>query len=127
MLPEEHKSDLITSGIQFLRTITEAYGSEKGMEMWEKISDAIDPDLKGQIFFAMLTGDYEGTIIVTGVQDNMLINSIKEIRAATGWGLKDSKDFVDAVRAGRPGTVPCDPKNRRTIVVNFRSAGMTVK
>lgn len=131
MLPEEHKSNLITSGIQFLRTITEAYGSDKGMEMWEKISDSIDPELKGQIFFAMLTGDYEGTITVTGLQtvngQMLLINAIKEVRAITGWGLKDSKDFVESVRDGRTGTIPCNPQSRRAAVANLRSAGLMVR
>lgn len=131
MLPEEHKSNLIASGIQFLRTITEAYGSTRGMEMWEKISEYVDPELKGQIFFALLTGGFETSINVTGLLpvngQLMLIYAIKEVRAATGWGLKEAKDFVEMVRDGKQGVITCDPKNRSKIINNLNAVGLVTR
>ena len=64
MIPAEHKEDIIQSGINFMRVITEAYGTDEGMKLWDTIATTLDPDVKGQIFFAMLTGDYNGIINV---------------------------------------------------------------
>ena len=57
-LPEEHKTAIISNGLHFMRAITEAYGADKGMELWDTIASTLDPDVKGQIFFAMITGNY---------------------------------------------------------------------
>ena len=64
MIPAEFKEDIIQSGINFMRVITEAYGTDEGMKLWDTIATTLDPDVKGQIFFAMLTGDYNGIINV---------------------------------------------------------------
>ena len=57
-IPAEHRHDIIQSGIDFLRSITEAYGSEEGMKLWDNIAGTLDPDVKGSIFFAMITGNH---------------------------------------------------------------------
>ena len=70
MIPEEHKAAIITSGISFLRSITEAYGSDEGMKLWDAIADTLDPSVKGEIFFAILRGEYQDHIILKGVAHN---------------------------------------------------------
>lgn len=40
-------------------------------------------------------------VFVVGFLDGKKIHAVKEIRAATGFSLKDAKDVVDAVEAGR--------------------------
>lgn len=84
-----------------MRSITEAYGADKGLELWEQIAGVLDPDVKGQIFFAMITGNYNDRILLKGISasaQNNAVNCIKEIRAWTGLGLKDSKDMYDRLR-----------------------------
>lgn len=99
MIPEEHKSAIITNGMHFMRSITECYGAEKGMELWETIANTLDPEVKGQIFFAMITGTYNNRVHLKGLStNNNGVACIKEIRTWTGLGLKDSKDIYDRMR-----------------------------
>jgi hypothetical protein len=101
MIPEEHKVAVISNGLHFMRSITEAYGADKGLELWEQITSVLDPDVKGQIFFAMITGTYNDRILLKGVGasgQNNGVACIKEIRTWTGMGLKESKDMYDRLR-----------------------------
>ena len=41
MIPHEHKGEVISTGISFLRSITLAFGSETGMELWDTIINNI--------------------------------------------------------------------------------------
>lgn len=106
-LPEEHKTAIISNGLHFMRSITEAYGSEHGLELWEQITSVLDPDVKGQIFFAMITGTYNDKVEIRGVNsNNNAVACIKEIRTWSGYGLKESKDIYDRLRNRDPfGTV----------------------
>lgn len=101
MIPEEHKVDIITSGIQFMRSITEAYGTDDGLKLWTTIADTLDPDVKGEIFFAMITGNYQNKlhcrISPSYFQRPDKVAMIKEIRTWTGFGLKEAKDMADAI------------------------------
>lgn len=97
-LPEEHKTAIISNGLHFMRSITEAYGADKGLELWEQITSVLDPEVKGQIFFAMITGTYNDRVQLKGlnmVAQNNAVACIKEIRRWTGFGLKESKDLYD--------------------------------
>lgn len=128
MIPEEHKTALISNGLSFIRAVTEAYGAEKGMELWEEIAKTLDPELKGQIFFSMLTGNYGHEITLKGVQLNPTykkINAIKAVRVASQMGLKDAKDLVEAVEQGYPKTLTIVPGVNRNVVINdLRSFGI---
>lgn len=130
MIPEEHKINLINDGITFIRSITEAYGAEDGMALWEQISQSIDPELKGQMFFAMLTGDNVNTIELRGastVAGNDSFIQIKEVRASTGLGLKDAKDLTDKVRSGSPVKITlADPTQRKRIISNLKNVGFVI-
>lgn len=102
-LPEEHKTSIISNGLHFMRSITEAYGSEKGLELWEQITSVLDPEVKGQIFFAMITGTYNNKIELRGVdQDCNAVWCIKAIRQWSGLGLKEAKDMLDRLRNRGP-------------------------
>ena len=131
MIPEEHKINLINDGITFIRSITEAYGSETGMALWEQISQSIDPELKGQMFFAMLTGDDVNSIELRGASTvegtDLFINQIKEVRFSTGLGLKDAKDLTDKVRSGSPVKITlADPTQRKRIISNLKNVGFVI-
>ena len=97
MIPEGHKESIIQSGLNFIRSITEAYGSDEGMKLWETIAGTLDPSVKGEIFFAMLTGEYNSNITISGYQGNAdKVRMIKAIRSVDirGLGLKIAKDMV---------------------------------
>jgi hypothetical protein len=135
MIPEEHKTALITNGLHFMRAITEAYGADKGLELWEQVTSVLDPDVKGQIFFAMITGQYNDRILLKGLTHyavNNAVACIKEIRTWSGLGLKDSKDIYDRLRNRTYESNPSQeylkvsPEQYSQAVAGLRNAGFTV-
>lgn len=101
MIPEDHKTAIISNGLHFMRSITEAYGADEGMKLWDSITSVLDEDVRGQIFFAMITGTYNDRIHLKGINhigNNNAVACIKEIRNWSGLGLKDSKDLYDRLR-----------------------------
>lgn len=127
MIPAEHKQDVIQSGINFIRSITEAYGTDEGMQLWESIASVLDPDIKGQIFFAMLTGEYNGIITISGCAAHAnKVEMIKAIRRVSDLGLKESKDICDEMLSGKPQRLNVNPKNRNQYLNELRSAGFFV-
>lgn len=127
MIPAEHKEDIIQSGINFMRSITEAYGTDEGMKLWDAIATTLDPDVKGQIFFAMLTGEYNGIISIASVQQGAdRVWRIKAIRSVTGLGLKEAKDLSDMLDSGKTIKLNVDPKKRNQALAELRGAGFHV-
>lgn len=131
MIPQDHKHEIITSGMQFMRAITEAYGAEEGMQLWDTIASSLDPDIKGQIFFAMITGTHNDTIVLkpglagSGVATNR-VAAIKEIRTWTGMGLKEAKDTSDMVEAGRTVKITVKPDDHANALRGLRKVGFHV-
>jgi len=78
-IPVEHKEPIICAGMEFMRSITECYGSEEGMKLWDAIASTLDPSVKGEIFFAMISGQYTTAIRVGGAVSDR-VASIKAIR-----------------------------------------------
>jgi hypothetical protein len=106
MIPQEHKPRIIQDGIHFITAISQAYGAEEGMKLWERIAEVLDPSVKGDIFFAMLTGQYNDRVYAkldqsrpSAVSVNK-ISVIKCIRTYTGLGLKEAKDLTDLMSFG---------------------------
>ena len=100
MIPEDHKDAIISSGIEFMSSITACYGAEKGMELWDTIASTLGKDVKGAIFFAMINGRYTAKIRVSGTVVDR-IASIKTIRTYSGLGLKEAKDLSDEMQSGK--------------------------
>lgn len=105
MIPEEYKDRIVQDGLIFISTISAAYGAEEGIKLWEAISEAIDPDIKGEIFMAMLSGVLPGRIIIKGIPANYShgvdrISFIRTIREHTGLGLKEAKEAMEKVWSG---------------------------
>jgi hypothetical protein len=96
---KEFGANLVRSGIDFLAALGEHYGNDRAMELWDGIRSTVGEDLAGAIFMAMLTGEVTRTVLVKLVQPdiNMKIDAIKQVRSVTGMGLKEAKDFVEAV------------------------------
>jgi hypothetical protein len=103
LLPDTMQSDLLESGMMFMKSITDAYGADTGMQLWDTIASTLDPEIKGQIFFRMLTGDGPNHLTLLSSQARSLgqfVALIRLIRMATGLGLKEAKDICDLVEAG---------------------------
>ena len=129
MIPAEFKEDIIQSGINFMRSITEAYGTDEGMKLWDTIASTLDPDVKGQIFFAMLTGEYNNIITITGHNPGAdRVRMIKTIRNVDkrGLGLKEAKDMSDHISVGKPIKLEIDPSTRAMTLSELRKAGFHV-
>lgn len=136
-LPEEHKTAIISNGLNFMRSITEAYGAEQGMELWDQIASVLDPEVKGQIFFAMITGNYNDRIELKGVAAHGQHNAvacIKSIRTFTGLGSKDAKDMYDRLRPQgniwasdrKSEFIKINPEQYHTAVSALRNVGFMV-
>ena len=127
MIPTEYKQDVIQSGINFMRSITEAFGTDEGMKLWDTIADTLDPDIKGQIFFALLTGEYNGIVTLTGAMASAnKVALIKAVRSVSGLGLKEAKDVCDRLWEGKPQKLNVEPKNRNFALRELRDAGFYV-
>ena len=127
MIPEEHKDSIIANGLHFMRSITEAYGADEGMRLWETIASTLDPDVKGQIFFAMITGTHNNRIVLRRVGPNTdRVARIKEIRNWTGLGLKEAKDASDMVELGKPVSLSIKPQEYVHAVGGLRRVGFEV-
>ena len=129
MIPTEFKQDVIQSGINFIRSITEAYGSDEGMKLWDNIASVLDPEVKGQIFFALLTGEYNGIVTLTGCAG--WANKVAMIKAVRSvdirrLGLKEAKDVCDDLMSGKPQKLQVDAKNRNLVLRELRDAGFYV-
>lgn len=130
MIPEGHKESIIQSGLNFIRSITEAYGTDEGMKLWDNIADTLDPDIKGHIFFAMLTGEYNSNITVSGHNGNadriVMIKTIRNVDVR-GLSLKEAKDMIcNDLAKGHPIKLEVNPNTRSMALSELRRAGMLV-
>ena len=90
---------VVTSARSFIRSLCEVYGSNQGMAIWDHIRKGLGEQIASDIFLGMLVGTPELTVHSIGGHK---IEAIKEIRSFLGWGLKESKDFVESVTFGGP-------------------------
>jgi len=132
MIPEKHREDLVGASVSFMQTVAEIYGAEKGQELWTAIADTIDPDLKGEVFMAMLTGNYRMDKIhvknpfMSSVQNKVAL--IKCIRTydRRRLSLKEAKDISDRLDNGGSEVLEVEPNIRPTFAVELRKLGMVV-
>lgn len=118
--------DVVFDGIRLLESLTRHYGSEKGIEVWEKMGEVLGQEIKGKVFFSMLTGEFSNRVRIERGTCNQAVAAIKAIRAGTGYGLKEAKDAWDltAIKTVVLDNVSRD--SRRTLVSDLRSLGMVV-
>jgi len=107
MIPEDHKDDIVSTGIDFMNAVTKAYGAEEGLKLYDTIMASVDPDIKGTIFFALIMGDSGGTIRLKRVEHSVSnkIERIKAVRQVSGFSLKDAHERVEAVESGKPKSI----------------------
>lgn len=75
------KQDVICSAVNFVRTLTDFYGAEEGQKLWDQIGTVLGKDIKGEMFFAMLTGSYRDRICIKGYcEGSNFITLLRAIR-----------------------------------------------
>lgn len=129
MIPEEARGNIIMSSVMLIRAITKAYGAEDGMELWSKIAEVLDPAIKGEVFKAMLIGEFTGHIRIKGIDSSRMfdkIGFIKLVRAVDQrrLGLKEAMDIVRVLEAGREFDLEINEKERTTIRCDLDNVGI---
>lgn len=129
--PEQDDSlgQVVYDGVRFLQSLTQHYGADKGMEFWEAFGSVMGKEVKGRVFFAMLSGETSGrirfSIDTTGYNPNA-VACIKAIRTATGFGLKEAKDLYDASK-NKVVHIDCTtPEEGRKLAKELRNLGCRV-
>ena len=91
------QQSVVDSAISFIAAITEVYGSETGLEIWDRVSATLGDDARGHIFFTMVTGasDFKRVCRVSDYPAHQKVALIKVIRTVTGMGLKEAKDLSE--------------------------------
>ena len=103
-LTSEQEASIIPAAVYFLRALTTSLGPEVGLHVWDQINATIGNDIKGKVFFAMLTGSVGTDIILRGHRSGQTVTNkveiIRAIRAVSGQGLYEAKQVADALLAG---------------------------
>lgn len=132
IIDHDSRNRLVNSGISFMQTITDIYGAEKGMQLWEVIADTVSPDLKGDIFMALLTGNYhQDRIHVRQPFQGPMASKVSLIKCIRNYdkrrlGLKEAKDIADSLETGAIQILEVQPEIRSTFVVELRKLGMVI-
>jgi hypothetical protein len=132
MTVETHRQDLVGVSISFMQTVTEIYGAERGQELWTAIADTIDPDLKGEVFMAMLTGNYRTDRLhvrnpfVSPVQNKVAVIRCIRTYDRRRLSLKEAKDIADRLDDGGSDFLEVEPNIRPTFSVELRKLGLVV-
>jgi ribosomal protein L7/L12 len=117
--------EVVFDGIRFLESLTRYYGPEKGMEVWEAMGHAVGDEIKGKVFFSMLTGDSSNRVRIQRGTCSQGVAAIKAIRIGTGVGLKEAKDAYD-LSAIKQVTLEVAHEEKRGMVKTLRDIGMIV-
>jgi ribosomal protein L7/L12 len=129
-ITNEQKDRIIDCGLELLAAITDAYGVEDGHATWDRLSEVVGTEFKHAVFMDMLSGKTTSTITLYGKncrQDYNFVSIIKQIRFASGLGLREAKDIADELDSGVSKTLKLDDGvNRHTAIDSLRKAGLRV-
>lgn len=124
---DEALDAVIFDGIRFLESLTKYYGADRGMEMWNSLGEVMGKEVKGKVFFAMLTGETGGRVRFRAdrAEPGNAVAVIKTIRTYTGLGLKEAKDLWDLSKS-TPTVVQVNPNQHRDFAKDLRELGCAV-
>ncbi len=129
-ISEDQKNRIVDCGLELLAAITDAYGVEEGHATWERVSESVGVEFKHVTFLAMLSGKTTNVVTLYGKgcrTTHNFIEIIKQIRFASGLGLKEAKDMADALDSGALKTLKLSVDVKRQFALTaLRSAGLTV-
>lgn len=114
-----------------------------GMTIREAISLVTNPGINGDLYERIVKaienkcGESTVNVTLRSLPSHQMIPAIKALRLATGWGLKESKDFCDTVRGtryvsdgvyagGTPNTLRLNSDKARDLVSGWKALGCDV-
>lgn len=102
----KYSSELIYAAVGFMQAANKEIG-DIADEKIEAMFDAFDPSLRRQILMMMIKGEVSGPMRIKrgAAKQYFKINAIKEIRAITGFGLKEAKDVTDTADIGETAVI----------------------
>ncbi len=116
--------DVVTDGVQFLKSLTEYYGTDAGMAAWEAMNASLGNEVKGLVFFAMITGGFSPQLTINTANCMKIVDAIKAIRSATGCGLKEAKDKYDAAKVSPVTLTVKDSRTKTTLALQLAALGV---
>lgn len=120
---------VISDGLQFVKSLTDYYGPDKGMAVWNTLGESVGKSLHNKIFMAMLTGKPFMTVTFNAGPATNAGNAvpvIKCIRQYTGTGLKEAKDYWDASKITSQTIKVLNPATAREFRDELRRLGCIV-
>jgi len=131
-VPEEYKQELVGASISFMQTVSSIYGPDRGQELWSAIADAIDPDLKNEIFMTMLTGHYQSDKIkITNPYLGPLSNKVAVVRAIRKYdkrrlNLREAMNITDNLADAGTSILEVEHQVQPDARAEFRQLGMVI-
>lgn len=119
---------VVFDGMRFLESLITHYGTDKGMEVWEAMGNAVGREVKGRIFFAMVSGEFTNHLKFRAGNAELSGNAvsvIKTIRNYTGLSLKETKDLWDYSKTNST-VIKGKPDELRKLRVDLRTLGCDV-
>jgi len=131
-VPEEYKQELVGASISFMQTISSIYGPDQGQALWCAIADAIDPELKNEIFMTMLVGHYQSDKIkITNPYLGPLSNKVAVVRAVRKYdkrrlNLREAMNIADSLADAGTGIVEVEHQVQSDARAEFRQLGLVI-
>jgi len=118
--------EVIFDGIRFMESLARYYGAERSIEVWDQLGEVLGPDVKSQVFLAMLTGESSNRIRISRGTCTEAVAAVRAIRQATGMGLKEAKDAWDLTAIKTVTIDNVQRELRSDFVRDLRYIGMRV-
>jgi hypothetical protein len=123
-LTQDQLDEVVPAGLEFLRILTETLGLDAGVKFHNQLLEAVPAEVRGQILFAQLTGNYTGAIMTmtwadreTTHSNKIRVPAIKCVRTYTGLGLKEALDVVDTAIQGQTMRISLSRSETESITV----------
>lgn len=102
----EYSDRLIAESLSYLGVLGEELGEDTALVVFKEMTKCIDPSFADIMVMHMLRGQFTSLIVTLSYPKDYIRNRgqavsfIKELRNATGYGLKEAKDMYDVVNSG---------------------------
>jgi hypothetical protein len=123
---QDSLDEVVFDGIRFMESLARHYGAERSIEVWDQLGEVLGPDVKSQVFLAMLTGESSNRIRVSRGTCTDAVAAVRAIRQATGMGLKEAKDAWDLTAIKTVTIDNVQRELRSDFVRDLRYIGMRV-
>jgi len=89
-------------------------------DLKHRLGDSACVDILGRL---VMPNEYELVNVRIEAIGDKFINAIKDLRSATGYGLKEAKDIIEGVRAGTPYDLELKLPKAKLLINSLRESG----